>query len=411
MRVFARPMAERTYAQQELEGEMLALAEQTLTAIPVVQAFAREEFEDRRFRALSTRTVAAHLRAVASQLQFKVATGLVLALGTAAVMGIGGRKVVQGSGVQGSGLSVGDLLVLLSYLASLYAPLETLAYLSTGFATASAGGRRVLEVLDTAEELPEAPDPTPLAGSRTAGRRVTWENVSVGYRDGTEVLHDVSLEIPAGKMLAIVGPTGAGKSTLVSLVPRLMDPWAGRVRIDGVDVRSAKLRDVRDQIAMVLQEPFLLPLSVAENVAYGRPGATRADVERAALAANADAFVRALPQGYDTVIGERGATLSGGERQRLAIARAILKDAPILILDEPTASLDAATEASVMDALARLTAGRTTLVIAHRLATVRRADAVAVLEAGRLVQYGTHEELVAREGLYRKLTQLQGLPT
>jgi ATP-binding cassette subfamily B protein/subfamily B ATP-binding cassette protein MsbA len=413
MRVFARPMAERTYAQQELEGEMLALAEQTLTAIPVVQAFAREEFEDRRFRALSTRTVAAHLRAVASQLQFKVATGLVLALGTAAVMGIGGRKVVQGSefGGEGSALSVGDLLVLLSYLASLYAPLETLAYLSTGFATASAGGRRVLEVLDTAEELPEAPNPMPLAASPTAGRRVTWEHVSVGYQDGTEVLHDVSLEIPAGKMLAIVGPTGAGKSTLVSLVPRLMDPWAGRVLSDGVDVRSAKLRDVRDQIAMVLQEPFLLPLSVAENIAYGRPGATRAEVERAAVAANADAFVRALPQGYDTVIGERGATLSGGERQRLAIARAILKDAPILILDEPTASLDAATEASVMDALARLTAGRTTLVIAHRLATVRRADAVAVLEAGRLVQYGTHEELVAREGLYRKLTQLQGLPT
>jgi ATP-binding cassette subfamily B protein/subfamily B ATP-binding cassette protein MsbA len=235
--------------------------------------------------------------------------------------------------------------------------------------------------------------------------------VSVGYQEGAEVLHDVSLEIPPGRMLAIVGPTGAGKSTLVSLVPRLMDPWAGRVRIDGVDVKSAPLRDVRGQIAMVLQEPFLLPLSVAENIAYGRPGATRAEIERAAVAANADAFARALPQGYDTVIGERGATLSGGERQRIAIARAILKDAPVLILDEPTASLDAATEASVMEALARLTAGRTTLVIAHRLATVRRADAVAVLEAGRLVQYGTHEELVAREGLYRKLTQLQGLPT
>jgi ATP-binding cassette subfamily B protein/subfamily B ATP-binding cassette protein MsbA len=303
------------------------------------------------------------------------------------------------------------LLVLLSYLASLYAPLETLAYLSTGFATASAGGRRVLEVLDTAEELPEAVNPAPLADSRTAGRRVTWERVSVGYREGAQVLHELSLEIPPGRMLAIIGPTGAGKSTLVSLVPRLLDPWAGRVLVDGVDVRSARLRDVREQIAMVLQEPFLLPLSVAENIAYGRPGASRTEIERAAIAANADGFVRALPQGYDTVIGERGATLSGGERQRLAIARAILKNAPILILDEPTASLDAATEASVMDALARLTAGRTTLVIAHRLATVRRADAVAVLEAGRLVQYGTHEELIAREGLYRTLTQLQGLTT
>jgi ATP-binding cassette subfamily B protein/subfamily B ATP-binding cassette protein MsbA len=408
IKLFAKPMADRSYAQQELEGEMLALAEQTLTAIPVVQAFAREEFEDRRFRALSARTVAAYLRAVGSQLQFKVATGFVLALGTAAVMGIGGMKVLRGAGVE-PGLTVGELLVLLSYLASLYAPLETLAYLSQGFATASASGRRAIELLDAGGELPESSSPLPLAASRSAGRRVTWEHVSFGYREGGEILHDVSLEIGAGRMLAVVGPTGAGKSTLVSLVPRLMDPWRGRVLIDGVDVKDAKLADVRSLVSVVLQEPFLLPLSVAENIAYGRPGASRGDVERAAAAANADAFIRGLPQGYDTVIGERGATLSGGERQRLAIARAILKDAPVLILDEPTASLDAATEAAVMAALARLTEGRTTIVIAHRLSTVRRADAVAVLEAGRLVQFGPHDDLIRVDGLYRTLTQLQGL--
>jgi ATP-binding cassette subfamily B protein/subfamily B ATP-binding cassette protein MsbA len=408
IKLFAKPMAERSYAQQELEGEMLALAEQTLTAIPVVQAFAREEFEDRRFRALSARTVAAYLRAVGSQLQFKVATGLVLALGTAAVMGIGGMKVLRGGG-GGAGLTVGELLVLLSYLASLYAPLETLAYLSQGFATASASGRRAIELLDAGGELPESTHPTPLAVSRSAGRRLTWDRVSFGYREGAEILHDVSLEVAPGRMLAVVGPTGAGKSTLVSLVPRLIDPWSGRVLIDGVDVREAKLADVRGQVSMVLQESFLLPLSVAENIAYGRPGATRDEVERAAVAANADAFIRALPQGYDTVIGERGATLSGGERQRLAIARAILKDAPILILDEPTASLDAATEAAVMSALSRLMEGRTTIVIAHRLATVRRADAVAVIDGGRLVQYGPHDELMTTDGLYRTLTQLQGL--
>jgi ATP-binding cassette, subfamily B, bacterial len=433
MKVFARPMAERTYRQQELEGEMMALAEQTLTAIPVVQAFAREEFEDGRFRALSGRTVAAYLRAVSSQLQFRIGTGLVLAAGTAAVMWIGGTRV-QASG----GLTVGGLLVLLSYLASLYAPLETLAYLSTGFATASAGARRVFEVLDGAEGIADAADAQPLDARRltagatksaltpgsklqattrierpnaptSGGATIAWEGVSFGYREGAEVLHDVTLSIGAGQTLALVGPTGAGKSTLVSLLPRLCDPWRGRLLIGGIDVKSVRLADVRAAVSVVLQEPFLLPLSVAENIAYGRPGASREDVVKAAVAANADAFVRALPQGYDTVIGERGATLSGGERQRLAIARAILKDAPILILDEPTASLDAGTEAAVMGALERLSAGRTTVVIAHRLSTVRQADKVAVMDGGRIVQVGTHDELVQAEGLYRTLTQLQGL--
>jgi ATP-binding cassette subfamily B protein/subfamily B ATP-binding cassette protein MsbA len=324
-------------------------------------------------------------------------------------MGIGGMKVLRGGGSGGPALTVGELLVLLSYLASLYAPLETLAYLSQGFATASASGRRAIELLDTAGELHESTNPVPLPASRSAGRRVTWEHVSFGYREGAEILHDVSLEVGAGQMLAVVGPTGAGKSTLISFVPRLIDPWKGRLLIDGVDVKDTGLADLRRHVSVVLQEPFLLPLSVAENIAYGRPGATRAEIERAAVAANADAFIRALPNGYDTVIGERGATLSGGERQRLAIARAILKDAPILILDEPTASLDAATEAAVMSALARLTEGRTTIVIAHRLSTVRRADAVAVIDGGRLVQFGSHDELIKTDGLYRTLTQLQGL--
>jgi ATP-binding cassette subfamily B protein/subfamily B ATP-binding cassette protein MsbA len=221
------------------------------------------------------------------------------------------------------------------------------------------------------------------------------------------VLSDVTLTVKPGQMLAVVGPTGAGKSTLVSLVPRFFDPWSGRVAIDGHDLRTVKLADLRAQVSIVLQEPFLLPLSVADNIAYGRPRAGRDEIIAAAVAANADEFIRALHQGYDTVIGERGASLSGGERQRLAIARAILKDAPILILDEPTASLDAQTEASVMGALERLTQARTTIVIAHRLSTVRRADAVAVIQEGRLAEFGTHDELMRQDLLYRKLNELQ----
>jgi ATP-binding cassette subfamily B protein/subfamily B ATP-binding cassette protein MsbA len=223
------------------------------------------------------------------------------------------------------------------------------------------------------------------------------------------VLHEVSIEVKAGEMLAVVGPTGAGKSTLVSLVPRLADPWRGRVVVGGRDVRGERIADVRGRVSVVLQEAFILPISVAENIAYGRPGATREEVVRAAEAARADEFIRRLPRGYDTVVGERGATLSGGERQRIAIARAMLKDAPILILDEPTASLDAETEAAVMGALAELMKGRTSIVIAHRLSTVRRADAVVVMEGGRVVQFGRHEELMAVDGLYRTLTELQGL--
>jgi ATP-binding cassette, subfamily B, bacterial len=393
IKLTAPRMTQRTYKQQVLEGQMMALAEQTLSALPVVQAFGREEHEDRRFAGLAGHTIRAYLRALSSQLQYKVGTGATTAAGTALVMGIGGFQVLQGS------LTVGSLLVFLSYLASLHASLETLAYLGPGFASAAAGARRVFEVLDADEEVRDAPGAQPLP-SRPAGQRghVRLEGVTFGYEAGRPVLQDVSLEARPGEVVAVVGSTGAGKSTLVSLIPRFFDPWQGRVTFDGTDLRELQLASLRAQVAIVLQEPYLLPLTVAENIAYGRPHAGREEIE--AAAANADGFIRRLPQGYDTVIGERGQTLSGGQKQRLAIARALVKDAPVLILDEPTSALDAETEALLLGALERLMRGRTTFIIAHRLSTVRNADRIIVLDHGRVVEEGPHEELVQRRGRY-----------
>ncbi|MHC4177690.1 MAG: ABC transporter ATP-binding protein, partial [Planctomycetota bacterium] len=395
-------MTERTYKQQQLEGQMMSLAEQALTAVPVVQAFGREEYEDRRFRTLSRRTIRAYLRALSSQLQFKIGVSAATAVGTAAILAIGGLHVLRGS------MSVGSLLVFLAYLASLYAPIETLAYLSTGYASAAARARRVMEVLE-AEDLVRDTVGARSLPPRPEGERghVCLEGVTFGYEPDRPVLRDVTLVARPGETVALVGPTGAGKSTLVSLILRLFDPWQGRVIIDGMDVRDVKLSSLRANVALVLQEPFLLPLTVEENIAYGRPTASREDIVAAAVAANAHEFIRELPEGYDTVIGERGATLSGGQKQRLAIARALLKNAPVLILDEPTSALDAETESQLLEALERLMAGRTTFIIAHRLSTIRAADRIVVLDQGRIVEVGTQLELLATGGHYYRFYALQ----
>jgi ATP-binding cassette subfamily B protein/subfamily B ATP-binding cassette protein MsbA len=399
---YAGPMMQRSYEQQEVEGRVYDVVEQTLSAIPVVQAFAREEEADRRFLASTDATLDAVLATTGVQLRFKVLMGLMTALGTAAILWIGTSHALDGA------LSVGSILVFLAYIGSLYAPLETLMYTSATLRGAAGSARRVREILAVEPEVADSLGAVALPRARGD---VRLEGVTFGYEPGRPVLRGVSLEATSGQAIAIVGFTGAGKTTLVSLVPRFFDPWEGRVTIDGRDVREVQLRSLREQVAVVLQEPLLFPISVAENIAYGRPGATKGEIEAAARAANAHAFIERLPRGYDTVVGQRGATLSGGERQRLSIARALLKDAPILILDEPTSALDAETEGLLLEALKRLMKGRTTLLIAHRLSTIRHADQIVVLDEGQVVETGTHDELLAREGLYAHLHGIQfGLP-
>jgi ATP-binding cassette subfamily B protein len=390
-RRYAQPMMDRSYAQAEVEGRLYSAVEETLSAIPVVQAFGAEERADRRLETITGDIERAAMATASVQLQFKIAMGLATATGTASILWIGARHVLDGD------LTIGSLLVFLSYLASLYAPLEGLMYAPSTIHAAAGSARRVLEVLAAEEEVRDIPGAQALGAVRG---HVRLDGVTFGYEAGRPVLQGVSVEALPGETVAIVGPTGAGKSTLVSLVPRFFDPWAGKVTVDRQDVRDVQLRSLRSQVALVLQEPFLFPLTVAENIAYGRPGASRGEVEAAARAANAHAFIERLPAGYATVVGERGGTLSGGERQRLAIARALLKDAPILILDEPTSALDAETEASLMEALERLMRGRTTLIIAHRLSTIRRADRIVVLAEGAIQEVGTHQTLLTRGGLY-----------
>jgi ATP-binding cassette, subfamily B, bacterial len=401
IRILAPRMTERTYVQQKYEGQLMALAEQTLSGLPVVQAFGQENHEERRFRALSGDAIKAYLRTVVSQLQFSVGVNATTAVGTAILMVVGGIQVMNGS------LTVGSLLVFLAYVTALYGPMETLAYLSSSYASASARARRVLEVLDADREVQDAPGALVLPVGSKGGRGIGFNGVSFGYDPGRPVLHDINLEVERGETIALVGATGAGKTTLVSLIPRFYDPWQGQVMLDGTDIRDIELASLRKQVSLVLQDPFLLPLSIAENIAYGRPEANGDEIVAAAVAANADEFIRQLPEGYDTVLGERGVTLSGGQRQRLAIARALLKDAPILILDEPTSALDAGTEALLLEALKRLMQGRTTFIIAHRLSTIRNADRILVLDDGSLAEIGTHEELIAADGLYKRLCESQ----
>jgi len=390
-RRYAQPMMELSYRQQQTESEIYDVVEQTFSAMPAVQAFCREPLNDQRFVQINRNTLAATMTLTRVELWFKILMSLATAVGTAAILWLGSHLSLGGV------LSIGTIVLFLSYLGSLYEPLESMMYTISTIQAATGSARRVLEVMETEREIIDKPGAVPIASARG---HVEIEAVTFGYEPDHPVLRGINLEVRPGESVALVGATGAGKTTLVGLLPRFFDPWEGRVRVDGRDVRDLTLKSLRSQVAIVLQEPFLFPLTIMENIAYGRLQATMGEIEAAARDARAHEFIMQLPQGYQTVIGERGATLSVGQRQRLSIARALLKNAPILILDEPTSALDAETEQLLMEALERLMAQRTTFIIAHRLSTVRRASRIVFLKDGVVAETGTHQELLARGGLY-----------
>jgi ATP-binding cassette subfamily B protein len=407
IRALGRPIHARSREQRDLEGALMSVVQRTLTAIPAVKAFTRERIEHARFRAYADQTIQAYLRATMAGLWFKVAAGLVTALGTAAVMYVGGRLALQGK------LTTGTIVVFITYLSSFYDPLNTITHMASTLRVSAASADRVIEVLD--EPLDVIDDQNAI--DVDAIGRIAYEHVTFGYEPDRPAVRDITFDVKPGEALAIVGPTGAGKTTIMSLLMRFFDPWSGRITMNGRDIREYKINSLRRHISMVLQDPFIFPMSVAANIAYGRgsrlasvdrpPDVTVQEIVAAARAANAHEFIERLPARYSTVIGEAGATLSGGEKQRLSIARAFLKDAPVLILDEPTSALDARTESQLLEALERLMEGRITFVIAHRLSTIRRADKILVIERGRVVESGTHDELMAFGGVFAQLYETQ----
>jgi ATP-binding cassette subfamily B protein len=383
------------------ESRVYSVVQWAMSSIKLVQAFTKEEEEHRRFMGASRESLRATLRLYSWQTVYSGVVNVVIAGGTALVVYAGARAVTSGR------LSVGGLIVFVSYLAQLYAPINQITQSWGLIAGARVGARRVFEVLDVEGDLRDGTRSFPAEGARGD---VTWRHVSFAYRPETPVLRDIELEAIAGSKIAVVGPTGAGKSTLLGLLPRFFDPVAGCVEIDGIDLREYRLKSLRHQIAMVLQPPLIFPLSVRDNIAYGRPGAAGEEIERAARLACIHDLIASLPEGYDTVIGESGVLLSEGEKQRITIARALLRNAPILILDEPTSALDVATESLVITGIERLMAGRTTFIIAHRLSTVQHCDRIVVLDGGRIVEAGGFAELLRRDGLFAQYYRTQFVP-
>jgi len=391
-------------AARASDGLVTSVAQETLSSMRVVQGLAQEDQQDERFEAQSRVSLEARLEIKRLQAISAPIFDVLAAVGLALVMWYGAKLVIAGE------LSIGDVTVFFAYVTNLYAPMRALARGTGKFFRAQTGAERVAEILRQGQEVADSP------GSRAAPRfrgEVAFDGVSFAYEAGRPVLSGIDLRIEPGEKLAIVGTTGAGKSTLVSLVARLYDPTSGTVRIDGEDVRGFHVQSLREQVGFVLQDSLLFRGTIRDNIAFGHPGATEEQILAAAETARATEFIRRLPEGFDTIVSERGTTLSGGQKQRIAIARAILRDSPILILDEPTTGLDVASERAVLKALEEAAKGRTTLIIAHRLISVRLADRIVVLDRGCIVEEGTHAELLARGGRYAHLHHLHfraGLP-
>jgi ATP-binding cassette subfamily B protein len=391
---FAHRIRRESTHIQEQESAVLAQAQEGLSSIRMVHAFGREDFEVSQFHHQARQSLEANLRLTLTNVNSALVISTLMVIGTAAMYYVGTMHVIAGS------LSLGSLLVFSAYLLMLYQPLESLTYTTWAMEGATAGARRCFEVLDRQDDVIDGPNAIAIHETNGALR---FENVSFGYTKDRPVLREVDLQISPNQIIGLVGGTGAGKSTLLSLVPRFYDPTSGRVTLDGRDLREITKKSLRAQISLVLQDTLLFSTSVRENIAYGRPDASDEEIVEAARRAQADEFIRQMPNGYASLVGERGGHLSVGQRQRVGIARAFLKNAPILLLDEPTSALDPTTEAAIMDTIKELMRGRTTLIATHRLATIHNLDLVVVVENGRMVEQGRGPELVARGGVYAKL--------
>jgi subfamily B ATP-binding cassette protein MsbA len=380
------------------EGELLSGIAEKLTSIQVVQAFAREDYEDQRFDWESRQNVAAGLRARSVKARLSPMVDLLVAVGTCLVLGYGARLVMSGA------LSTGQLIIFLLYLGKTYKPMRDLSKMTNTVSKAMISFERIQELLDMESRIRDMP------GARAAPRFIgalEFDRISFSYDGTSPILTNVSLRIEPGQVAAIVGPSGTGKTTIAGLIPRFFDPQSGRITIDGHDIREFTLKSLREQVSFVLQDTLLFRGTVWENIAYGKPEAEIEETVRAAEEANAHEFIVKMPDSYATMVGERGVTLSGGQRRRIAIARAIVRDTPILILDEPTAGLDAASEQYVTEALERLMKGRTSIVIAHHLNTIRHADVIFVVKDAEIVERGTYDELLAKGGVFAGLHAMQ----
>ena len=394
--LFAKTRAS-SKAQKKHEGRVASRMNEVLTSISLVQAYNREKHEEERFDAVTAKTLREGIRVARLKAAAKRSSEIITEVGTAAAVLFGALQVLKGA------MTVGELVVVVSYLSNMYKPMKGLAKLSSDFARAMSTADRLAEVLNIEPEVQDRPDA--IEAGRLRGE-IVFRDVSFDYGDGKDVLRGVSFAVAPGKRLALVGASGAGKSTIVSLILRLYECQTGTIFIDGVEVQHYTRESLRRQIGLVLQESILFGATIGENIAYGKPEADLQEIVAAARAANADEFIRELENGYDTVIGERGATLSGGQRQRIAIARALIRDAPILILDEPMTGLDVESEAKVREALDRLMAGKTCIMITHDLPSIADANLVLLLEEGRILDRGTHAELLASSGRYRQLYRL-----